>query len=151
MRLGAASGEALRGRFVCVRKRKASSCQMAPPAENLRSRSTKHREKTAQSGVTSCAGCPPFHLFSATLFPPRLYLFYQSLFFFFTPHTVTSTGGHVGCRHVSLVTGGHKFVRPTVKGSKGKKKTLRVLGRGVEGGGRGGSVTLFLARAHGCL
>lgn len=134
MRLGTASGEALRGRFVCVRKRKASSCQMAPPAGNLRvpaTQNTARRRHRVESPPAQVA--PPFHLFSATLFPPRLFLFDHSHFFLtpFPPtRTLTSTAGHVGCRHVALGTGGHKFVRPTVIGSKGRKKTCVCWGGG---------------------
>lgn len=140
MRLGTASGEALRGRFVCVRKRKASSCQMAPPAGNLRvpaAQNTARRRHRVES--------PPAQVAPLFTFSPRLsshpvcssltthfFLF----FFFYTSFpptsTLISTAGHVGCRHVALVTGGHKFVLPTVIGSKGKKKPACV---GKGGGG----------------
>lgn len=151
MRLGSASGEALRGRFVCVRKRKASSCQMAPPAENLRVPAAQNTARRRHRVESPPAQVAPLFTFSPRLSSHPVYSSFTTHFFFFffyPPHTVTSTGGHVGCRHVALVTGGHKFVRPTVTGSKGKKTPCVCLGRGVEGGV---SVTLFLARAHGCL
>lgn len=98
--------------FVCVRKRKASSCQMAPQLKTCAFPQPKHREKTGKSRVTSradrtsssCVRCPPF------TFSPRSPLHRDSLptpslpllpiTFFFTP-TLTSTAGHVGCRYVA--------------------------------------------------
>lgn len=88
MRLGAASGEALRGRFVCVRKRKASSCQMAPPAENLRVPAAQNTARRRHRVESPPAQVAPLFTFSPRLSShPVCSSFTTHFFFFFTPHT----------------------------------------------------------------